>query len=87
MSGDIHLTLAQESQTYYHYGRIYNSAGVELKHMYGSICQSSKIVGDVYSEDGLLTFTYDKHLSGSERGYDRMWIKKIENYNWPELPA
>lgn len=42
MSGDIHLTLAQESQTYYHYGRIYNSAGVELKHMYGSICQSSK---------------------------------------------
>lgn len=87
MSGDIRLTLYQDSQPYYHYGRIYNSAGVELKNMYGNLCQSSYIVGNVQSDDGILTFTYDKSNSASEYGADRMSIKKIESYNWPAIPA
>lgn len=87
MSGDIRLTLAQSSQTYYHYGRIYNSAGELLKSMSGNGCQSFHIVGDVQSEDGILTFTYEKTGSASAHGQDRMYIKKIESYNWPEIPA
>ena len=86
MSGDIRLTLAQSSQTHYHFGKIYNSAGVLLKNMNGNGCQSFHIVGDVQSEDGILTFTYGKDGS-SANGQDRMYIKKIESYNWPEIPA
>ena len=88
MAGDIILTLAQGSQTFYHYGRIYDSTGKELVNMYGRICQSGNIVGHVQSEDGLLTFTYDKtNTRASELGLDRMYIKKIEHYDWPALPA
>lgn len=86
MSGDIRLTLAQSSQTHYHFGKIYNSAGVLLKNMNGNGCQSFHIVGDVQSEDGILTFTYEKDGS-SANGQDRMYIKKIESYNWPVIPA
>lgn len=86
MSGDIRLTLAQSSQTHYHFGKIYNSAGVLLKNMNGNGCQSFHIVGDVQSEDGILTFTYEKDGS-SANGQDRMYIKKIESYNWPAIPA
>ena len=88
MIGDVILTLAQGSQTYYHFGRIYNSAGVELINMYGRACQSDNIVGHVQSDDGILKFKYDKtNTSSNERGQDRMYIKKIEHYDWPALPA
>lgn len=87
MSGDIRLTLAQSSQRHYHFGKIYNSAGTLLKSMGGDGCQSFHIVGDVQSEDGILTFTYDKPGSSSANNQDRMYIKKIESYNWPAIPA
>lgn len=88
MSGDIRLTMAQSSQRHYHFGKIYNSAGEILESMGGDGCQSFHIVGNVQSEDGVLTFTYDKsNNSASASGQDRLYIKKIENYNWPEIPV
>lgn len=92
MIGDIHLTLAQESQAYYHYCIIKNNNST-LKTLKGNRYQSNCIKGTVNTNDGNLTFTYRKDADREGRdpipsiGYDRVFIQKLENYNWPELPA
>lgn len=92
MIGDIHLTLAQSSQTNYHYCTIKNN-NTTLKNLKGERYQSHFIKGVVNTNDGNLTFKYGKMADTvgkdpiSKRGYDKFYIKKLENYNWPELPA
>lgn len=87
MIGEVILTLAQASQTFYHYGRIYDSDGNELINMRGYMCQSYHMKCSVSTKDGVIMFTYDKTQNSSANNFDRMWIKKIEHYDWPELPA
>lgn len=92
MTGDIYLTLAQSSQTYYHYCIISNNNST-LNTLNGHRYQSHYIKGIVNITDGSLKFTYRKNanIEGKDPtkpvGYDKIYIKKLENYNWPELPA
>lgn len=91
MSGNIIITIAQSSQTGYHFGRVYtdqNSYGFQMQ---GSMFQSYESKFTVQSTDGILRFTYSKPDRGelgpvNKIGLDRVFIKKIECYNWPELP-
>lgn len=92
MTGDIYLTLAQHSQVYYHYCRISNNNNT-LKDLEGHRYQSYYIKGVVNITDGSLKFTYRKNANVEGKdptkpvGKDKIYIKKLENYNWPELPA
>ena len=88
MTGEIILTTSQSSQTYYHYGLIYNSNNTLLHKMEGSLYQSPEIIFKVPIEDGIIRIAYSKEKSSSNpNNQDKLWIKKLENYNWPELPA
>ena len=87
MIGEVILTLAQSSQTYYHFGKIYDSDGKELIRMNGGLCQTHLMKCNVNTKDGMIKFTYDETQDASTLGQERMWIKKIEHYDWPELPA
>ena len=86
MIGDIYLTLAQSSQTNYHYCSIKNN-NTTLKNLKGERYQSHFIKGVVNTNDGYLTFRYGKMADtvGKDpipaRGYDKFYIKKLENYN------
>ena len=88
MIGEIILTTAQASQTYYHYGKIYNSSDTLLHKMEGQMYQSHEIIFKVLVEDGIIRIAYSKENSSSNPNHqDKLWIKKLEHYNWPELPA
>lgn len=85
MIGEVILTMAQSSQTYYHYGRLYGSDDKLIMDMEGSMYQSSEIQLKVSTNDGVIRFTYDKTGGSNTHGLDKVFIKKIEKYNWVEL--
>lgn len=90
MQGEVIITTAQNSQTHYYYGRLYNSDDKQLITMNGDLYQSYETKFKVNTGDGIIKFTYSKSYTGDRppnaNGLDRMFIKKIENYNWPEIP-
>jgi hypothetical protein len=87
MLGEVMLTMAQSSQTYYHYGRLYDSNNKLIMDMEGGMYQSREIRFKVSTNDGIIRFTYDKTGNANANGHDKVFIKKIEKYNWPELPT
>lgn len=91
MTGNIIITIAQNSQTGYHFGRVCTDQDPYGFQMQGGMFQSYESKFTVQSTDGILRFTYSKPDRGDLEevqplGLDRVFIKKIECYNWPELP-
>lgn len=91
MQGEVIITTAQDSQTNFHYGKLYNN-NKQLIAMQGTLYQAHETKFKVSTDNGRITFTYSKtHINinsdpPASIGLDRMFIKKIEHYNWPEIP-
>lgn len=89
MQGEVIITTAQNSQTHYYYGILYNN-NKQLIKMNGDLYQTDETKFKVNTVDGIIKFTYNKIYTREDppptSGLDRMFIKKIEHYNWPEIP-
>lgn len=89
MQGEVIITTAQNSQTHYYYGKLY-SGNKQLIAMNGDLYQTYEAKFKVNTTDGIIKFTYSKIYTRDDpptaSGLDRMFIKKIEHYNWPEIP-
>lgn len=89
MQGEVIITTAQNSQTYYYYGTLYYNDNKQHT-MNGDLYQAAETKFKVNTVDGILKFTYSKIYTKEDppatNGLDRMFIKKIEHYNWPDIP-
>ena len=91
MQGEVIITTAQDSQTNFHYGKLYNN-NKQLIAMQGTLYKAHETKFKVSTDDGIIKFTYSKIHTNinsdppASIGLERMFIKKIEQYNWPEIP-